>query len=89
MMDAMTTGSLTWDEMVAIEPRLLEVAALAKRLQRRQRRRTQNWEHYELWRNMLRQYVGWNSYRRELASNECYDTAHRHLLAVWETGSDT
>jgi hypothetical protein len=73
----------TWAEFAAIEPRLSDLEAWARRMPKR--RGCQHWQQYETLKSHAARLVGWYAKDARLGSSHCYEVVIDRLLFVLET----
>jgi len=75
------------EDLVKVEPRLLEVERLALSLHPLSRRDSlRSWRAWERIKRAMENLVGWQAEQRELRHSTAYDIAYDHLLECWENG---
>ena len=75
----------TWQELVGVEPRLVEVEALALRLHPLAAQ--DDWGAWGQVKMAMMRLVGWEAEQYALRHSAAYDVAYEHLLDIWETGT--
>lgn len=71
---------LTWDMLVAKEPRLIAIERTAAR-------NAQDWPAWSAIKKSLVKLIGWDAITNDaqLATREAFEVAYDHLLRTWET----
>lgn len=72
--------TLTWSELVGIEPRLAALESMTRAVPRRYR----SWQRWESIKRTLRKLAGWEAEQPLLRTSAAYNAVYSRLFAIWE-----
>lgn len=76
---------ITWEQIIAIEPRLVALLADARGMTL-PTDHPAYWRRYETLKRRLQRFVGRDAEHLELQSSDAWDVAHSTILAAYEGG---